>query len=63
MAFISVSDHFEIRILTFARGKANAMNLAMVDELLEAVRHVAGDERVRAVVNRQRSARILLCRI
>jgi len=50
MAFITVSDHSEVRVLTFARGKANAMNLAMVDELLEAVRHAAADERVRAVV-------------
>lgn len=50
MAFISTTDHSEIRILMLSRGKANAMNLAMVDELLQAVQAASTDDRVGAVV-------------
>jgi enoyl-CoA hydratase/carnithine racemase len=50
MPFVKISDHSEIRILTLARGKANAMNSAMIDELLAAVRACAKDEHVGAVV-------------
>lgn len=50
MSLVNVSDDSEVRILTLSRPKANAMNLAMVDELLQAVRLAASDEHVRAVV-------------
>src|SRR6185369_8507129 len=50
MSFVQVADDSEVRILTLSRPKANAMNLAMVDELLQAVRSAASDEHVRAVV-------------
>jgi enoyl-CoA hydratase/carnithine racemase len=50
MAFITISDSSEIRVLALSRGKANAMNLVMVDELLDAVQAAAADDRVGAVV-------------
>jgi enoyl-CoA hydratase/carnithine racemase len=50
MAFITISDNSEIRILALSRGKANAMNLALVDELLAAVHIAAADDTVEAVV-------------
>jgi Delta3-Delta2-enoyl-CoA isomerase len=40
----------ELAVVTMARGKANALNAAMMDELLEAVAQAAADESVRGVV-------------
>jgi len=50
MSFVFVSDDSEVRILTLSRPKANAMNHAMVDELITAVRDAAADERVHSIV-------------
>jgi enoyl-CoA hydratase/carnithine racemase len=50
MPHVLVTDDSEVRILTLSRPRANAMNHAMVDEVLSAVRDAAGDDRVRAVV-------------
>ena len=50
MTFISTSDHAEIRNIPLSRGKANAMNLAMVDELLQVVRDASTEDRVGAIV-------------
>jgi enoyl-CoA hydratase/carnithine racemase len=50
MSFVQVADDSEVRILTLSRAKANAMNHAMVDELLNAVRDASGDDRVKAIV-------------
>jgi 3,2-trans-enoyl-CoA isomerase len=50
MDFINVSNNGEVRILEMARGKANAMNLPMLEELADAVRQAEIDEQIRAVV-------------
>ena len=50
MTFISAADGSEVRTITLSRGKANAMNLAMVDELLQAVQDAGADERIGAIV-------------
>ena len=50
MQFIQQSDESEVRVLTLARGKANAMNLPMIEELIEAIREGERDDRVRALL-------------
>lgn len=50
MPFIARSSESEVRIVTLSRGKANAMNLAMLEELLSAVHQAEDDITVRAMV-------------
>ncbi|HYG99820.1 MAG TPA: enoyl-CoA hydratase/isomerase family protein [Terriglobales bacterium] len=50
MEFVKTLQDSEVRILTLSRGKANALNLVMVEELIEAVRASEEDGDVRAVV-------------
>lgn len=50
MQFVQVSDESEVRILTLTRGKANAFNLAMVDELLDVVDAALSVDGARAIV-------------
>ena len=50
MEFIQVSNDSEVRIIALARGKANAMNLAMIEELLQAVVEAEADAGVRALL-------------
>lgn len=50
MQFVNVSSDSEVRILELSRGKANALNLAMVEELIEAVGQGEEDPSVRAFV-------------
>jgi 3,2-trans-enoyl-CoA isomerase len=50
MSFVLVSDDSDVRILTMSHGRANVLNLAMVDEFLTAIREAESNSRVRAVV-------------
>lgn len=50
MQFVQASDDAEVRILKLSRGKANAINLQMVEELIEAVQQSGSDKSVRALV-------------
>jgi 3,2-trans-enoyl-CoA isomerase len=50
MQFVNVSNDSEVRILELSRGRANAFNLAMVEELIESVRQGEDDDTVRALV-------------
>jgi 3,2-trans-enoyl-CoA isomerase len=50
MQFVHASDDFEVRILEMSRGKANAFNFPMVDELIESVLEANSNDRVRALV-------------
>src|SRR5512133_3712518 len=50
MEFVRVSNDSEVRIIELARGKANAMNLAMVEEAISAVRAAEDEDSVRALV-------------
>jgi enoyl-CoA hydratase/carnithine racemase len=43
-----VSDH--VAEITLARAPVNALNLSLLDQLLDALRHAAADDDVRAVV-------------
>lgn len=50
MQFVEQSDESEVRVLTLARGKANAMNLGMIEEMITAIADLERDDRVRALV-------------
>lgn len=50
MQFVKQSDDGEIRILALSRGKSNAMNLVMVEELNDAVSTAQSDYGVRGIV-------------
>jgi len=50
MQFVKTSSDSEVRIVTLARGKANAFNLAMIEELMESACDAAEDNAVRALV-------------
>jgi enoyl-CoA hydratase/carnithine racemase len=50
MQFVRTSDDSEVRILTLSRGKANALNSVMVEELIDAVRQCEDDSTVRALI-------------
>jgi 3,2-trans-enoyl-CoA isomerase len=50
MQFIQASDDSEVRILTLCRGKANAFNGHMVEELIDAVGDAESNDHVRALV-------------
>jgi enoyl-CoA hydratase/carnithine racemase len=50
MQFIQTSDDSDVRILTLARGKANAMNLPMIEELIESLAEAERDDGVRGLV-------------
>jgi enoyl-CoA hydratase/carnithine racemase len=50
MQFIHASDDSDVRILELSRGKANALNLAMLEELIGSVGEGENDDRVRALV-------------
>jgi len=50
MQFVQVSDTDEVRILKLSRDKANAINLQMVEELIESVQYAGSVNDVRAVV-------------
>jgi len=50
MEFVKASNDSEVRVLELSRGRANAMNLPMVEELIEAVRYAEQADGVRALV-------------
>lgn len=50
MQFVSISDDSDVRILTLARGRANAFNAVMLEELIECVRNCEDEDAVRAIV-------------
>lgn len=50
MEFVKITDDSEVRVLTLSRGKANAFNLAMIEELISAVRSAEEESSVRALV-------------
>src|SRR5262245_19142922 len=50
MQFITSEKDGRVAVVTLARGKANALNEPMVDELREAIADVASDDSVRALV-------------
>lgn len=50
MQFIQTSDDSDVRILTLSRGKANALNGPMIEELIGAVQDSEDNDRVRALV-------------
>lgn len=50
MEFVQIANEGEVRMVTLARGKANAMNLVMINELAEAVNAAKSDGGVRALV-------------
>jgi Delta3-Delta2-enoyl-CoA isomerase len=50
MQFIQPSDDSEVRILTLCRGKANAFNGPMIEELIESISEAESDDRVRALI-------------
>ena len=49
MDFIRCETDGSLALITMARGKANALNSAMVDELLHALAGAATDEAVRGL--------------
>src|ERR1044072_5884085 len=50
MEYIKTENNEGLLIVKMARGKANALNTAMVEELNAALDHAASDENVRGVV-------------
>jgi enoyl-CoA hydratase/carnithine racemase len=50
MSFVTLSRDREIAILTLSRGKVNAINDAVVDELSGNLREIEADESLRAVI-------------
>ena len=50
MQFVQTSNDAEVRILTLSRGKANALNLEMTEELIDAVREAEADDSMRALL-------------
>lgn len=50
MQFVRVSNESEVRIFELSRGKANALNLPMIEELIEAVREGQAERSARAFV-------------
>lgn len=50
MQFVKTSDESDVQILTLARGKANALNAVMIEELVDSVRRCEDDDGVRALV-------------
>ncbi|HKP88296.1 MAG TPA: enoyl-CoA hydratase/isomerase family protein [Blastocatellia bacterium] len=50
MDHIKSESNEDLLIVTMSRGKANALNSAMVDELSAAIKEAAGNEAVRGVV-------------
>jgi enoyl-CoA hydratase/carnithine racemase len=50
MGFVKVADDGEVRVVTLARGKANALNFGFVEELAEAVERCHSDPAVRSIV-------------
>jgi len=50
MQFVKTSSDSEVRVVTLSRGKANAFNLAMIEELIESVCDAAEENAVRALV-------------
>ena len=50
MQFVKSEQDDGVLVATFHRGKANAMNRAMLGEVRELIQHAADDENVRALV-------------
>ncbi len=50
MQHISLDREEGILVITLLRGKANALNMAMVDELQQALNHAGADDRTHGVV-------------
>lgn len=50
MQFVNVSNDSEVRTLELSRGKANAMNLALIEELIASVDKCEKDDNVRTIV-------------
>lgn len=50
MDFVRVEHSHNVAVITLSRGKVNAINDQLVDELLMVVSNAVADERVRAVV-------------
>lgn len=50
MDFIKVEHSQNVAVVTISRGKANAINDQLVDELLAVISDVTDDEQVRAIV-------------
>ncbi len=50
MQYLEVFDDSEIRVVQLSRGKANALNLAMVEELNSTLLQIEEDPRFRAMV-------------
>lgn len=50
MDFIRCETDRDLAVITMARGKANALNSAMIDELIHAVAGAAADDAVRGLV-------------
>ena len=50
MQFIKVHNDADVRTIAMSRGKANAMNLVMIEELNSAVTEARNDDAVRAIV-------------
>lgn len=50
MSFISLEKSAEIAVLRLARGKVNALNGAVVDEMRSCLKSIEGDNQVKAVI-------------
>lgn len=50
MQFLQIENEGAVRVIKMARGKANAMNPPMVEEMNAAVAEAAADDAVRAIV-------------
>ena len=50
MQHITLDREDGILVITLKRGKANALNCEMVDELQQALNHARADERTHGVV-------------
>lgn len=50
MQHLEIFDDSDVRVVQLSRGKANALNLVMVEELIGAMLRIGEDARVRAMV-------------
>jgi Delta3-Delta2-enoyl-CoA isomerase len=50
MEFVQIANDADVRVITMSRGKANAMNLPMMEELIEATNAAEADASIRGVV-------------
>ena len=63
MQHLTLEREEGILVVTLSRGKANALNCEMVDELQQALNHAAADDRTHGVVITSATAEDVLRRL